>query len=258
MILTHIWFVACVCGFVYCLLHYSERALAQPTLLQSVLIINQSTSISQWPTAIINGIISSMTTDSSQKLSYYIENMDLYQFYDHRYEEIFRNYLIEKYRTRQINIIIPIRPGAFNFIINQRTSLWPTVPVAFTALPPGTSTTNLPPGITGFIVDLNLTDMINVARMIVPNVRQFAIVGDRFKDQLYYRHFKDEFGPFSQTFGLIDLTGLTSVQSNNTSPACRMIASSFTLAYMRIAGHRLRPQPRHFRLLPPSPIDQSL
>ena len=201
----HIAFaVACTC----CLLRYGQCASAEPALPQSVLILNQSTSLPQWPTAIIDGIISSMTAKSTQPLSFYVEHLDLHRFSGPQYERLLSDYFTQKYRTQPIDIIIPVGPGALDFVIKLHASLWPNVPIAFTAAPPDILTTNLPPGVTGTIIDLNLVDMIKVARMIAPNVRQVAIVGDRFEDQLYYRHLNDEFAPLSQQFGLIDLTGL--------------------------------------------------
>jgi signal transduction histidine kinase len=207
-ILPFIRRVAVAAGLAYCLLYYGQCASAEPTLPQSVLILNQSSSLPQWPTAIINGIVSSMTTNSTQPMSYYIEHLDLHRFSGPQYERLLADYFTKKYRTQPVNIIIPIGPGAFDFVTKLRASLWPNVPIAFTAVPPNIVAANLPPGVTGTIVDLNLAALIKVARMIVPNVRQFAIVGDRFEDQLYYRHSNDEFVPFSQQFGLIDLTGL--------------------------------------------------
>ena len=51
--------------------------------------------------------------------------------------------------------------------------------------------------------------MIKVAKAVIPIFKRFAIIGNRFEDQLYYRRFAEEVPKFSQEYEFIDLTGLS-------------------------------------------------
>jgi signal transduction histidine kinase len=53
-----------------------------------------------------------------------------------------------------------------------------------------------------------LADMMNVAQSLLPDFKQFAIVGDRFEQQLYFRNVAEELSQFSRKFTFIDLMGL--------------------------------------------------
>lgn len=79
----------------------------------------------------------------------------------------------------------------------------------FAAVDEDTVTQDLPSGVTGAAVEMMLANMMKAARTVVPNLKRFAIVGDRFEDQLYYRHFANELPDFSRDFEFINLMGLS-------------------------------------------------
>jgi signal transduction histidine kinase len=184
-------------------------ALADALPPRSVLVLNQSTSSRPWPNAIIAGIRSSMSGNSRGTISFYVEHLDLYQFDSPQYADNLRNYFSDKYRDKPIGVIIAIGPGGLRLAIKLRAFLWPTTPIVFAAVDEDTATHDLPSGVTGAAVEMMLANMMKAARPVVPNLKRFAIVGDRFEDQLYYRHFADEIPDFSRDFEFIDLMGLS-------------------------------------------------
>src|SRR5690242_5086366 len=62
-----------------------SKAAAADALPRSLLILNQSTPLRPWPTAIIAGIQSSMQVEPVGTITYYVEHLDLYQLDSARY-----------------------------------------------------------------------------------------------------------------------------------------------------------------------------
>ena len=185
----------------------SSATLAEAPLPRSVLILNQSTSIRPWPTAIIAGIQSSMSDPGEAPISYYAEHLDLYRFDSPRYETALLASFGAKYREKAIGLIMAIGPGGLRVAIKLRASLWPKQSIVFAAVDDETAMRELPSEITGSTIRLTFANMMNAARIIVPHLKRFAIVGDRFEDQLYYRHFIQEFSTVSSGLEFIDLMG---------------------------------------------------
>ena len=202
---------ASLAGIISCLLAYfvCSIALADALPPRSVLVLNQSTSLRPWPNAIIAGIRQSISGNPGGTISFHVEHLDLYQFDSPRYADNLRNYFSDKYRDKPIGVIIAIGPGGLRLAIKLRAFLWPTTPIVFAAVDEDTATQDLPSGVTGAAVEMMLANMMKAARTVVPNLKRFAIVGNRFEDQLYYRHFANEIPDFSQDFEFIDLMGLS-------------------------------------------------
>jgi len=120
-------------GMSSCLLAISP-ALADPQLPLSVLVLDQSASLRPWSTAIIRAIQSSMSSNSAKPISYYVEHLDLYDFYGPGYEDNLRNHFSDKYRNKPIGLILSIGPDALDLAVALRAAVWPAVPVAFTAV----------------------------------------------------------------------------------------------------------------------------
>jgi signal transduction histidine kinase len=176
---------------------------------RSLLVINQSTSLRPWPNAIVAGITSVISDSPGAAISFYVEHLDLYQFNGPRYEDSLRSHFGDKYRDKPIGVIVAIGPGGLDIAVKLRAFLWPTASVVFAAVDEKTATHDLPPGVTGVAMEMMLANMMKAARTIAPNLKRFAIVGDRFENQLYYRHFADDLSDFSRDFQFIDLMGLS-------------------------------------------------
>jgi signal transduction histidine kinase len=185
----------------------SSATLAEAPLRRSVLILNQSTSIRPWPTAIIAGIQSSMSDPLGAPISYYVEHLDLYRFDSPGYEDDLRASFGAKYRDTPIGLIMAIGPSGLRVATKLRASLWPKQPIVFAAVDEDTAMRELPSDVTGRAVRLTFANMMRAARIIVPTLKRFAIVGDRFEDQLYYRHFAQELPTVGAGLEFIDLMG---------------------------------------------------
>ena len=175
---------------------------------RTVLVLDQSTSFRPWPTAIIAGMQSVFRVNPGSPIALYVEHLDLHRFRGAEYLEDLRRHFSEKYRDRPVDTIITIGPLALEYGMWLRGSLWPTVPVVFAAVPED-SAPNPWPGVTGTTVQMNLANLIKASRMLDPNLKRFAIVGDRLDAHPHYYPFSKEIPAVSQELEFIDLTGLS-------------------------------------------------
>jgi signal transduction histidine kinase len=178
-----------------------------PIAARSVLILDQTASFRPWPTAIIAGMRSVLGGNPDSPITLYVEHLDLHRFRGPEYQENVRRYFSEKYRDRPIGVIATIGPLALEYAMGLRESLWPAVPLVFAAIPEQ-SAPNPSYGVTGTTVQMNLANLIKASRMLDPNLKQFAIVGDRLSNHPHYYPFNKELPLASQELEFIDLTGL--------------------------------------------------
>jgi len=184
-------------------------ARADPPLPRSVLVLDQSTSFRPWPSAVISAMRSVMNNDPSRPISLYVEHLDLYRFNGSQYEESLHDHFRKKYRDRPIGVIVVIGPTTLDYATRLRTYLWPTAPIVLAAVDVETATRNLPPLATGTATPMTLADMISAARIVVPDLKGFTIVGDRWEHQPYFRRFADELAVFPEGLDFIDVMGLS-------------------------------------------------
>jgi signal transduction histidine kinase len=105
--------------------------------------------------------------------------------------------------------VIVFGVSALDFIGRRREQLWPSVPVVFAAIDEATlSRTTLPNNVTGATMQLTLQDMVKVARIVIPNLKAVAIVGDPLERQTFYHHFADELPAVAAQLDIINLMDL--------------------------------------------------
>jgi signal transduction histidine kinase len=83
------------------------------------------------------------------------------------------------------------------------------VPIVFAAIDEATiAGLTVPKNVTGATMQLTLQDMVRVARMVVPDLKAVAMVGDPLERQTFYRHFKDEMPAVAAQYKIINLMDL--------------------------------------------------
>ena len=99
--------------------------------------------------------------------------------------------------------------SALDFIARRREQLWPSVPVVFAAIDEATmSRRTLPKNVTGATMQMTLHDMVNVARIVMPNLKAVAMVGDPLERQTFYRHFVDGIPAVAAQLEIVNLMDL--------------------------------------------------
>ena len=145
---------------------------------------------------------------AKEPVSVYAEAMDLSRFSEPKYQDNFRRYLEEKYRDKNVGVIVAVGPLALELILSVRLEFFPTAPVVFSVVDEATiSKLKMPTDVTGTTMHLTLHDMVRMGHVLVPKLQGVALVGERLGGTSVYRSFKNE---LAQLAGLefIDLTGL--------------------------------------------------
>jgi formate hydrogenlyase transcriptional activator len=182
-------------------------------LPRSVLILDQSGRDSVWFDAFFSAFRSTLNTNSAVQVSVYAEHLDLSRFGGPRYDEGMRIYLRDKFSERPIGVVIAQGSGALEFVLRSRAELWPGVPVIFAAVDEETGKRlSLPPDVTGTLYQRSFRNLVAAARVLVPNLKRIALVGDPFERQAVRGHYKHEVPVFTAEFELIDLMGLPMVE----------------------------------------------
>lgn len=187
---------------------WSSIALTGDVLPPSVLIINQANSYRPWPRAIINEIRQVMDVRFGGSALVYVEDLDLYRFNGTDFEKITEQYLRQKYLNKPISVIVSIGPAGFEFALRVRDSVWPGMPIVFSAVDKKLSDLTSNSKVTGITIQFTLADMITAARLVLPKTQRFALVGDPLDKQLYYSQFVEELAENSKRYQFIDLMGL--------------------------------------------------
>jgi signal transduction histidine kinase len=176
---------------------------------RSVLVLDQSSAGLPFNTAVASTIRSTMNAGSKSPISFFSEHLDANRFFGPEYENDFVQFLKAKYRERHIDTVIVFGVSALDFIARRREQLWPSVPVVFAAIDEVTmSRRTLPNNVTGATMQLALQDMVKVARIVMPNLKAVAIVGDPLERQTFYRHFADEIPAVAAQVEIVNLMDL--------------------------------------------------
>jgi ABC transporter substrate binding protein len=184
-------------------------AAAQP-LSRSVLLLDQSSIGLPFNTALAMAIRLTLNAQSTAPVSFYSENLDANRFFGPGYEDNFMAFFKNKYHDRPIDAIVVVGPAALDFIVRRGAEVWPSVPVVFAAIDEATADKLIrPPNVTGVTMQLTLRDMVAVARVVVPNLKRIAIVGDPLERQTFYRHFNDEIPTVATQVKILNLQNLS-------------------------------------------------
>jgi PAS domain S-box-containing protein len=188
----------------------SPMAGAAAQLPRSVLILDQSGRDSVWFDAFFSAFRSTLNTKSAVQVSVYAEHLDLSRFGGPRHDERLRIYLRDKFSERPIGVVVAQGSGALEFVLRSRAELWPGVPVIFAAVDEQTGKRlSFPPDVTGTLYRRPFRNLVAAARVLVPNLKRIALVGDPFERQAVRGHYKQEVPLFAAEFELIDLMGLS-------------------------------------------------
>jgi len=161
------------------------------------------------PSAVTSAIRSTINAGSKSPTSFYSEHLDANRFFGPEYENEFVQFLKAKYRGTHIDVVIVFGASALDFIGRRREQLWPSVPVVFAAIDEDTlSRRTLPNNVTGATMQLTLQDMVDVARIVTPNLKAVALVGDPLERQTFYRHFIDEVPAVAAQVEIVNLMDL--------------------------------------------------
>jgi PAS domain S-box-containing protein len=221
----------------------SAMAEAAAQLPRSVLILDQSARDSVWFDAFFSGFRSTLNTKSAARVSVYSEHLDLSRFGGARHDELQRSYLRDKFSERPIGVVVAQGSSALEFVLRSRAELWPGVPVIFAAVDEETGKRlSLPPDVTGTLYHRPFRDAVAAARVLVPDLKRIALVGDPFERQAVRGHYRQEVPVYAAEFEFIDLMGLSMAElRRRVATLSRDTAIIYTAINIDGAGVAYRP-----------------
>jgi len=194
--------------FCFCLLTVGAVSIAAP-LPPSILVLNESAMVGPFYRNAYDALRATLTANSSQPVSIYLEQLELERFGGDRYEQDLKTHFESKYVDKPIGVIVAVGFGALDFVLRLRAEMFTGVPVVFVMVDEAAlQRLNIPPDVTGRTSAVKFQDFLNAARVVVPDLQRIAIVGDRWDKQTAYRHLQQEIPAPSAAFGIIDLVGL--------------------------------------------------
>jgi signal transduction histidine kinase len=177
---------------------------------RSVLVIDQSDTTSPFYSAIFAGIRSTVNSDRGAPVSVFFESLDLDSFSGPSYEASLTTHLKTKYRDKRPGVLVAVGAASLEIVLRLRPQLWPEAPLVFCLVDEPTFNRLSPgPDVTGNTLRLRLSDMLTVARSLVPDLKRVALVGDAWDQQTVFRHFEDEIPTATAGLEVIDFVGLT-------------------------------------------------
>ncbi len=146
---------------------------------------------------------------AAASVNVYAENLDFRYFRGPAYETVLKTYLRDKYQGIAITVLVTVGPAAFAFGMQVRSELWADVPLVAAAADPKAlaDAASGEQNVTGRSLQLSLEKSIEIARTLVPDLKQVALVGDPFKQQPFRHHFVEELPQAAKGLSVLDLTG---------------------------------------------------
>lgn len=146
-----------------------------------VLLLNSYHQKMTWVKDIVKGV-EDVIRPNENNISLHIENLDSKLFSSPEYFDIFRDYLRVKYRNTQFSLILSSDNNAYDFLRQNRDTLFPGVPVSFC----GVNNFNKEQianveGFTGVAEIFSARETVELALQLHPDVRELFVINDYLK-----------------------------------------------------------------------------
>lgn len=189
------------------------EVMAQEKRSRSILLLDQSQSTGMFFLQIFSGLRAAIDADASAHTTLFSESLDLSRFDGEVYDESLRRHFSEKYRDKNIGVIVAIGSGTLELVQRWRNELWPGIPVVFGMVDAADyARLKLPNDVTGSILKTVLADSIGVARAVVPDLETVVFVGDHWERQNVFGSWGLEIPSATAGLNVIDLVGATMVE----------------------------------------------
>lgn len=186
---------------------------AQEARSRSILVLDQSQSTGSFFLQIFAGLRAGIDADASTHTTLFSESLDLSRFDGDAYDESLRRHLSEKYRDKNIGIIVTMGSGALQLVLRWRDELWPGIPVVFGMVSEvDYARLKSPNDVTGSFLRTQLADSIGVARAVVPDLETVVFVGDHWDRQNIFSSWGLEVPKATAGLDVIDLVGAKMVE----------------------------------------------
>jgi signal transduction histidine kinase len=180
---------------------------------RSILVLDQSEPAGVFFLQIFSGLRAMINADASAQTTLFAESFDLSRFDGDVYDESLRRHFSEKYRDKDIGVIVAMGSGTLELVQRWRDGLWPGIPVVFGMVDEvDFARLKLPNDMTGSTLKTILADSIGIARAVVPDLETVFFVGDDWDRQNIFGSWGHEIPKATAGLNVIDLVGATMVE----------------------------------------------
>lgn len=150
-----------------------------------------------------------LTNGLAGRLDYYSEHVDLARFGDGNYQIPLRDFLKQKYKGTDFDVIIATA-DLRNFLAGHGREVFSQTPVVFAASDDTLGDQVSPPNFTGIIYETNLRGTLDVIRRLQPGVRRIFVVtgASQAVDKWHEARAKAQFGDYNGGLEFTYLSGL--------------------------------------------------
>jgi signal transduction histidine kinase/ABC-type uncharacterized transport system substrate-binding protein len=138
--------------------------------------------------AVINhNLQQSLREELQSPVEFYSESLNLSRFDRPGYEPMLREYFQRKYQGQPVDLIVAVMEPALDFLLRNRDTLFPGVPIVFCgANPADVEKISLPRNVTGVLVKRIFAPSLDLALRLQPDTRNVFVVGgtSRFDRQI--------------------------------------------------------------------------
>jgi signal transduction histidine kinase len=198
-----------IAGFLADIVATPSSAEAEP---RSVLILDgrASASLSPGYAELIRAFRDALAAKSRARI--YAINLDSNEFSGHRYVNLLKDYIREKYRNIPISVLFAISPAALELALQLQAEDWHSTSIVFAAVDESSADRMISSSgstkVTGRTLRFSLSKSLEVAHILVPDLKRIALIGDPLQKQVFRQHFQAELKAVPADLEVIDLTGL--------------------------------------------------
>ncbi|HNY63997.1 MAG TPA: ABC transporter substrate binding protein [Deltaproteobacteria bacterium] len=159
--------------------------------------------------ALFTGMHAFFAANSGSKVIMYTETLDLSLFQGEGEEQALVDFYQRKYAFEHIDALVPVQGPALDFLLKHRDTLFPGVPIVYTAPVEITPAPEKRADLTGIALAVDIRGTVDLARTIHPGLKRLALAGGTGKtDQAIARLARSTLKEGIQGLEIIDLVGL--------------------------------------------------
>ena len=184
-------------------------AVAESSESRTVLVLEATSPNTSYFRSVNDAFNAAIAAESGGSVYVHVESLAFRDFAGVEYADLLRKFLREKYQHKPIGVIVAYNSLALSHAVQWRKEVWPGVPIIFTGVDERfAARLDLPSNVSGFTVRHRLQDMVDVARQLVPDLKQVVLIGDRLGTKGYWQFFAEDVPEIAKHFAVVDLTGL--------------------------------------------------
>ena len=151
-----------------------------------------------------------LTDGLAGQIDYYSEHVDLARFGVKDYQSALRNYLRQKYKGTQFDLIIATTTDLRDFLVRYGAEVFPQTPVVFSVGGETPDDRAVPSNFTGIVYDTDRRGTLDVIHTLQPAVKRIVVISGASQavDKWHEARARKQFDGYRDRFEFVYLSGL--------------------------------------------------